>query len=246
MRCRTRLTASGVLTDAEQMVSILNVRTERGDLRAAAVIRDAAMQLFAERGAAAVTVREIAAAAGVSPGLVMHHYGSKDGLKDAADRRAAAFFEEMLGELARTGEEGGSASLADLLAARLEDEPVMVDYVRRLLLDGGDAASALFEKLFDASEAGMRSLVDAGIARPAQDERTRTAFLLANDLALLLLRRQITRVTGTDPLARAGLAAWTAAVMDVYTGGIFAAPLGPAAPGRTAPGQPPPRKGPDQ
>ena len=66
------------------------------------------MRLFAERGAAAVTVREIAAAAGVSPGLVMHHYGSKDGLKDAADRRAAAFFEEMLGELARIGEEGAA------------------------------------------------------------------------------------------------------------------------------------------
>ncbi len=204
------------------------------------------MQLFAERGAAGVTVREIAAAAGVSPGLVMHHYGSKDGLKDAADRRAAAFFEEMLGEMARTGEGGGSASLAELLATRLEDEPVLVEYVRRLLLDGGDAADALFVKLFDASEAGMRSLVDAGIARPAQDERTRTAFLLANDLSLLLLRRQITRVTGTDPLARSGLAVWTAAVMDVYTGGIFAAPEGPAVPGRQAPGQPPAREGPDQ
>ena len=241
-----RLTASGVLTGAKQMFSILNVRTERNDLRAAAVIRDAAMQLFAERGAAAVTVREIAAAVGVSPGLVMHHYGSKDRLKDAADRRAAAFFEEMLGELARIGEEGGSTSLAELLAARVEDEPVLVDYVRRLLLDGGHPANALFEKLFDASEAGMRSLVDAGIARPAQDERTRTAFLLVNDLALLLLRRQITHVTGTDPLTWAGLAAWTAAVMDVYTGGIFAAPEGPAAPGRPVPGQPPAREDPNQ
>ena len=228
------LAASGVLTDAKQTFSILNVRTERGDLRAAAVIRDAAMQLFAERGAAAVTIREIAATAGVSPGLVMHHYGSKEGLRDAVDRRAAAFFEEMLGELGRVGEEGGSASLAELVGARLKDEPVMVDYVRRLLLDGGDAANALFEKLFDATEAGMRSLVDAGVIRPAADERTRTAFLLANDLALLLLRRQIARVTGTDPLARAGLAAWTAAVMDVHTRGIFAAPLGAAVP----PGQP--------
>lgn len=181
------------------------------------------MRLFADRGAAAVTVREIAAAAGVSPGLVMHHYGSKDGLKDAVDRRAVAFFEEMIGELARIGEEGGSASLAELFAGRLEDEPVMVEYVRRLLLDGGEAADALFVKLFDATVAGMRSLVDTGVARPAQDERIRTAFLLANDLSLVLLRRQIARVTGTDPLTREGLARWTAAVMDVYTGGIFAA-----------------------
>ena len=226
------------------MFSILNMRIARDDLRAAAVIREVAMRLFADRGAAAVTVREIAAAAGVSPGLVMHHYGSKDGLKDAVDRRAVAFFEEMLGELARIGQEGGSASLAELFVARLEDEPVMVEYVRRLLLDGGEAADALFVKLFDATAAGMRSLVDAGVVRPALDERIRTAFLLANDLSLVLLRRQIARVTGTDPLTGEGLVPWTAAVMDVYTGGIFAAPAGPAAPGKQASDQPPAKEDP--
>ena len=222
MREDTR--AGPALTGAEHMFSILYMRSADEDLRAAAVIRQAAMRLFAERGPAAVTIREIAAAAGVSAGLVMHHYGSKDGLKDAVDRRAVAFFEEMLGELARTGEEGGSASLAELFAARLEREPVMMDYIRRLLLDGGEAADALFAKLFDASVAGMRSLTESGVVRPAQDERIRTAFLLANDLSLVLLRRQITQVTGTDPLTRDGLIPWTAAVMDVYTGGIFAAP----------------------
>jgi TetR/AcrR family transcriptional regulator, regulator of cefoperazone and chloramphenicol sensitivity len=151
---------------------------------------------------------------------------------------------EMLGELGRVGEEGGGASLAELFAARLEDEPVMVGYVRRLLLDGGAAADALFVKLFDATVAGMRSLVAAGVIRPVSDERTRTAFLLANDLSLLLLRRQIARVTGADPLTRDGLVAWTAAVMDVYTGGIFAPPSGPAAPPGHRPGQLPARKDP--
>ena len=236
MSAWTRRQAGRALTSAKQMFSILNMRTADDDLKAAAVIRNAAMRLFAERGAAAVTIREIAAAAGVSPGLVMHHYGSKDGLKDAVERRAVAFFEEMTGELARVGEEGGSASLAELFAGRLESEPAMTGYVRRLLADGGEAADALFARLFEATEAGMRSLVAAGIARPAQDERIRTAFLLANDLALVLLHRQIARATGTDPLTREGLASWTAAVMDVYTGGVFAAP---AAPGEPASGQPP-------
>ena len=166
------------------------------------------------------------------------HHRVEGRAKDAVDRRAVAFFEEMLGELARTGGEGGSASLAELFAARLEHEPAMVDYIRRLLLDGGEAADALFVKLFDASVAGMRSLADAGVAQQAQDERIRTAFLLANDLSLVLLHRQIARATGTDPLIREGLVAWTAAVMDVYTGGVFAAPVVSAVPGKQAPGQP--------
>jgi TetR/AcrR family transcriptional regulator, regulator of cefoperazone and chloramphenicol sensitivity len=219
------------LTIAEQTFSILNMRTADDDLKAAAVIRNAAMRLFADRGAAAVTIREIAAAAGVSAGLVMHHYGSKDGLKDAVDRRAVAFFEEMIGELARISEKGSSASLAELFAGRLESEPAMTAYVRRLLADGDEAADVLFARLFEATEARMRSLVAAGIARPAQDERIRTAFLLANDLSVVLLRRQIARATGTDPLTREGLGPWTAAVMDVYTSGIFASPTAPGVSG---------------
>jgi len=170
---------------------MLNMRTADDDLKAAAVIRETATRLFAERGAAAVTVREIAAAAGVSPGLVMHHYGSKDGLKDAVERRVVTFFEEMIGDLSRIGAEGGAASLAELFAGRLESEPSMTAYVRRLLADGGAPADALFARLFEATAAGMRSLVAAGIARPVQDERIRTAFLLANDLSPVLLRRQI-------------------------------------------------------
>lgn len=208
---------------------MLNVRAD-DDLKAAAVIRNAATRLFADRGAAAVTIRQVAAAAGVSPSLVMHHYGSKDGLKEAVDRRAVAFFEDLLGELSRNGEGGGSTSLGELLADRLEAEPEMITYVRRLLLDGGEAADALFSRIFEAAMAGIRSLVDAGIARPARDERIRAAFLLANDLSVLLLRSQIARAAGTDPLTREGIAAWTAMAMDVYTGGIFAAPAITGAP----------------
>jgi TetR/AcrR family transcriptional regulator, regulator of cefoperazone and chloramphenicol sensitivity len=210
---------------------MLNMRIAKDDLRAAAVIRETAMRLFADRGAAAVTVREIAAAAGVSPGLVIHHYGSKDGLKDAVDRRAVDFFEEMIGEFGRLGEEGGGASLVELFANRLESEPAMAGYIRRLLLDGGEAADGLFAKLLDATEAGMRALAAAGVVRPAPDERIRTAFLLANDLSLVLLRRQIARSVGFDPLTRDGLGRWSAVVLDVYTSGVFAFPAAPEAPG---------------
>jgi TetR/AcrR family transcriptional regulator, regulator of cefoperazone and chloramphenicol sensitivity len=225
------------------MFNILNVHSAKDDLRAAAVIRETAMRLFADRGAAAVTVREIAAAAGVSAALVIHHYGSKDGLKQAVDRRAVAFFEEMIGEFGRLGEEGGGASLAELFAGRLESEPATVDYIRRLLLDGGEAADQLFARLLDATEAGMRALAAAGVVRPAPDERIRTAFLLCNDLSLVLLRRQIARSVGFDPLTRQGLGPWSAAVLDVYTSGVFAFPAAPGGAGDAGPDERPAEEG---
>ena len=126
------------------------------------------MRLFAERGYTEVTVRQIASAAGVSPALVIHHYGSKEQLRAVLDERVAAFVESMLAELARVQEEGASTSVAELFADRLEREPVLAGYVRRLLCDGGPAGAALFERLYQATRAGMRALQQAGIVRPSE------------------------------------------------------------------------------
>lgn len=105
---------TGAGTCIERLFSILNMRIAKDDLRAAAVIRETAMQLLAE---------------GISPGLVIHRYGSKEGRKGTVNRRAVAFLGEMIGELGRLGQESGSASLVELIAGRLESEPAMADYI---------------------------------------------------------------------------------------------------------------------
>ncbi|MGW6906976.1 helix-turn-helix domain-containing protein [Streptomyces sp. NPDC054940] len=74
-----------------------------------AVIRDEALRLFADRGPESVTGRQIAEAAGVSSGLVVHHFGSKGGLRREVDEYVLAVFEAMLGEL--TGGAGLSCSI---------------------------------------------------------------------------------------------------------------------------------------
>jgi len=86
---------------------------------------------------------------------------------------------------------------------------------------------ALYGRLFEVTQDSVRAMEQAGVVRPAQDERVRSAFLLSNDLALLLLRQPITQVTGIDPLARDGLARWAAAAFDVYANGLFIAAASP-------------------
>jgi hypothetical protein len=49
----------------------------------------------------------------------------------------------------------------------------------------------------------------------------RAAFLMVNDLAVLLLREQIAAVLGVDPLSPDGLARWAEVVIAVYRDGIF-------------------------
>ena len=55
------------------------------DLTARARIREAALEHFAHEGYERATIRAIALTAGVSPGLLRHHYGSKDALRVACD-----------------------------------------------------------------------------------------------------------------------------------------------------------------
>src|ERR1017187_2273073 len=55
------------------------------DLTARARIREAALEHFARDGYDRATIRGIANTAGVSPGLLRHHYGSKDALREACD-----------------------------------------------------------------------------------------------------------------------------------------------------------------
>lgn len=211
------------------MCYYLNMCAVPSDLTAAATIREMAMQLFAERGAAQVTIREIASAAGVSPSLVIHHFGSKDGLKDAVDVRATALVERFVAELVDPSQGGSTAtSLAAVFAERFEQEPVLPAYIRRLLVDGGPAAESLFRSLFDATLSGLASLEELHLVRPAVEARVRAAFLLVNDLAVVLLRDQLRAVLAIDPLTRSGMTQWTSQVLDVYTHGVFA--LGEADP----------------
>lgn len=199
------------------------------DRTSRAVIRDEALGLFAARGPDAVTVRQIAAAAGVSPGLVVHHFGSKEGLRETVDAHVLAMFTAMLGEL--TGEAAGdlyepgaAGSLAEAVVRHLPPGSPVPAYLRRLLLDGSAAGRDLFRRLYQASTAVLDSLAAAGMAARGRDPAVRAAILLSNDLAVLLLREHLAEVTGTDPLSAGGMARWGSEMLAIYAAGLLAAP----------------------
>jgi AcrR family transcriptional regulator len=200
------------------MNSIPDDRTTR------AVIRDEALRLFAERGPDAVTVRQIAAAAGVSPGLVIHHFGSKDGLREAVDAHVLATFGAMLGELT-TGElyEPGSAgSLAEAVVRHLPPGSPVPAYLRRLLLAGGDSGRELFRRLYQGSRAELEAMAEAGLAARGADPEVRAAILMSNDLAVLLLREHLADALGADPLSAGGMARWGREMLTIYAAGLLA------------------------
>ena len=68
--------------------------------------------------------------------------------------------------------------------------------------------------------------MQAGAATPGADPAARAAFLLVNDLAVVIFRDRLREVLGTDPLSDKGLRRWGAEVLAIYRGGL-AQPVDP-------------------
>jgi TetR/AcrR family transcriptional regulator, regulator of cefoperazone and chloramphenicol sensitivity len=191
------------------------------DLTAKAQLREVALRLFAERGVGATSVRSIAAAAGVSPGLVIHHYGSKDGLRAAVDEAVVARITRALGEVPLDGS-GGEVieQRAEVLARALQPQPAVFQYIARALSEDSEGADELFRRLFAAARAD-RALEDAGAIRADSDPFWRALQQLVLIVGPLLLRRPIERELGGSLLERENFERWMRATADLLRRGLY-------------------------
>jgi len=142
------------------------------DLTAAARIRDAAIEGFGARGFG-VGLRSIAEAAGVSAALVIHHFGSKDGLRKACDDYVAEEIRSGKSEAMR------SSDPATWFAAMAEIEeyaPLMA-YLVRSMQSGGELARTFWRTMMDNAASYLDEGVNSGILKPSRDPAARAKFL---------------------------------------------------------------------
>jgi AcrR family transcriptional regulator len=211
---------------------------QQGGLTTPQVIRECSLRLFAEHGPDTVSTRQVAAAAGVSPRLVRRHFGSLAGLREAVDDHVAEVVENLLATVTDADQVGiglGGSVAAAIIGKLPADSPIPA-YLRRLLMCGDRVGYALVARWYSVAERTLDEMTDTGVVRPAHDPPARAAFLMANDLAVLLLRDQLTFVLGTDPLTNDGATRWADSVFDVYHDGVFrpGRDRGPLPPGRPA------------
>ncbi len=135
--------------------------TPSDDRTAKARIRDAAISCVARYGTAGVTVRKIASIADVSPGLIIHHFGSMEELRSACDEYVASVIreaklsfadEELDFDLLATLRNANSGTLAGYLAAVLaEDSPAVSKLIDDLVADAEGYLSAIRASRLDHS-----------------------------------------------------------------------------------------------
>ena len=172
------------------------------DLTARARIRDAAIKLFAERGVDGATVRDIAQEAGVSSGLLRHHFGSKEGLRDACDEWA-------LSELTKVSGQFTEFRSLDGLTPRIM---LLQRYLIRSMMDGSPTGAAMFDRMIEYGEQWLAT-TDLKVADP----RAFVAVLSVMKMSLFTMRDLMSRALGADVTEPAAWARMLQASLDLFS-----------------------------
>ena len=180
------------------------------ELTARARIRDAALGEFAERGVHGATIRGIARAAGVSPGLVQHHFGSKEELRRVCDEYAM----ETLKRTKLEGLQGGLHSPVFLTTAMRTVLPLQ-RYLARALVDGSSGAADLFDEAVELSKDLLRRDIP-GMARPStSDPHAYAAVMTGMTFGLIVIHEHMSRALGGDTLTAEGYPRMARAMLDI-------------------------------
>jgi AcrR family transcriptional regulator len=188
------------------------------DLTATARIRDAALEQFGKHGFG-IGLRAIAEAAGVSAALVIHHFGSKDGLRKACDDYVA---EEIRTSKSDTLRSNDPATWFAAMA-EIESFAPMMTYLVRSMQTGGDLAKMLWNRMIDNAEEYLGEGVRAGTLKPSRDPQARAKYLaMAGGGAFLLYLQMHENPTDLQAVLRDYSRDMVLPALELYTEGLLA------------------------
>src|SRR5699024_3962118 len=149
---------------------------------------------FGQHGVRGTSLRSIAEEAGVSQALVVHHYGSKDGLRRACDHHVA--------EVTRTTKEATVAEGPQLdpvaTLRRLDESRPLLRYPARTLTEGGEHTRELVDEFVADAHDYMRLAEEAGFVKPSATPRERTIVLVIWSMGALAMHEHLDRLLGVD------------------------------------------------
>lgn len=164
------------------------------DRTSRARIRDAAIEQFGAHGVDGVSLKAIAERVGVSPALIVHHFGSKDGLRAACDDRVVALVEE---QKRRALSAGPSLDVFAALKAEAQGPPVL-EYLARMISDGSPQGTRLVDGMVEAGTVALEEGVRSGVFKPVDNPHELNTVLVLWSLGLLVLREHAERLLGVD------------------------------------------------
>lgn len=159
-----------------------------GELTARARIRYAALELYAAHGEDGVPMRRVAAEVGVTIGLIQHHFGTKDGLRSAVDELVVDRVAQALETVDHTGTAAQVTAARDVaVRTMLRENPQIVRYINRALLDADGRGASLLEAMVDLTVREVERLRRGGHASIRASEKVQVVRTLMGQVGELFL-----------------------------------------------------------
>ncbi len=211
------------------MTTVAIVNSEAGGTgaevpRSVEKIRTAALQSFAAHGTAATTLRGVAAAAGVSLGLVQHHFCTKAGLIEAVDQYVV---DVVITPLARPIPELTADSVSEVgnrVNTIFAEHPDVAAYVGRALVDGSQLGTTIFDSLYQIGMVRWQERAERGETRADIDLPWAVINALILPLGAVSMRGHIERHLPGSFTAPEQLHRWRDAVNELLREGLFRRP----------------------
>ncbi len=181
------------------------------DLTARARIRDAALDLFAERGYRGASIRDVASAAGVSPGLVQHHFGSKEGLRSACDAHVLKTLRQTTARKLERAEYD-----RDFVSGLYESSQPIMRYIARGLMEGWSGVDQVFDQAVEDTEQWLAGLWPERFPAESETARRHAAVMVSMSLGSIVLHTHLARWLGADPLERGHQHLTSAAMVELF------------------------------
>jgi TetR/AcrR family transcriptional regulator, regulator of cefoperazone and chloramphenicol sensitivity len=182
----------------------------------------AALEGFANDGASATSIRGVAAAAGVSPGLVQHYFPSKSALRAAVDEHVTAVAQDAL----VVRDVGGDVieDLAERLTALVADHFLALKYVARGVAEHDAAAMTIFDRLTQLCREQLTRLRHQGMLRADLDLEWAALHTVLINLGTVILEPGVSRQLRSPFLAREQVQRWKEATTALFVAGEIRRP----------------------
>ena len=187
-------------------------------------IREAAMKSFATHGFANTSLRAVASTAGVSLGLVQHHFATKAGLIKAVDDYVLTVVLTRITEEVPASTSDSVAEIGDRVTRMIAELPDIVDYVGRALIDSRPVGYMVFDALLNSGTARWNQRGERGETRPDLDLTWAAVNSLVLALGTFILRGHIERNLPQPLTSPEQLQRWQASVTMLLREGLFKQP----------------------
>jgi AcrR family transcriptional regulator len=182
---------------------------------------EAALRLIGARGLKAATVRAVAAEAGVTPGLVVHHFGTKEALAAEVDALVTTRFTAALAvDTDAHSPDDAASAIAARLSRLIGADPDLRRYVRRAILEASPSGHAILARLVELTVANLRAQI-APSRLPCGPDLTWLAIQITTiNLAGTLLEPLLPPLLGHQPFTPAETRRRTEANLEFLAGAL--------------------------